>query len=166
MPIGVFGGRTDIMELCAAVEGRAVVQHSSSLAAHPVVMAACLATLRACDEEVIATLADLGEHARAGMRRVLEETGIAGQVTGIQHLFGLHLVDAPVRSYADVRHQPPGAGAAISGALLRHGVLMSGNRGCVNAATTRADIDEFLAALHVALREVAVEDANAAGAPR
>ncbi len=166
MPIGVFGGRADIMELCASVDGRAIVQHSSSLAAHPVVMAACLATLRACDESLLATLEELGEDVRQGMRSLLEELGIPGRVTGIQHLFGLHLVDRPVRCYADVGERAPRVAAAIAASLLRQGILMSGNRGCVSAATSRADVATFLQGLRIALQEATAEEPAAEPALR
>ena len=161
MPIGVFGGRADIMELCAPVDGRAPMQHSSSFAAHPVIMAASIATLRAYDATVVAEVDRLGEYTREGIRSVLRDEGIVGQVTGIQHLFGLHLVDTPVRCYEDVRRPPRGVAPAIAFSLLSQGFLMSGIRGCVSAAFTTGEIDRFLDALRIALREARVADVQA-----
>lgn len=162
MPIGVFGGRTDIMELCTPVDGRAPMQHSSSFAAHPLVMAACAATLRAYDDAAVDRAGAIGEYVRQGIRQVLSERSISGQVTGVQHLFGLHLVDAPVRRYADVRRQRSGLAGDIAYSLLSQGFLMAGNRGCVNVTTTTADIDRFLEALGVALDESGVAEIQGA----
>jgi glutamate-1-semialdehyde 2,1-aminomutase len=158
MPIGVFGGRADVMDLCTPVNGRAPMQHSSSFAAHPLVMAACGATLRAYDDAAVDRVEAIGDYTREGIRRVLSDKGINGQVTGVQHLFGLHLVDVPVRRYADVRGQPPGTAASIAYSLLSQGFLMAGNRGCVNVTTTTSDIDGFLHALSIALDESRVAE--------
>ncbi len=155
MPVGVFGGRADIMALCEPKDGHARVQHSSSFTAHPVVMAAGIATLHAYDEHVVATLDRLGDHARQGIRRILDEEGIAGDVTGVQHLFGVHVgTDGPVRNYDDVRHASVAVRAGLAYSLLSQGFVMAGHRGCVNAAMTETEIDAFLEALRLALREV------------
>ncbi len=165
MPLGVFGGRADIMALCEPKNGHARLQHSSSFAAHPLIMAAGIATLRAYDEDVVLSLDRLGEYARRGIRRILQEEGVAGQVTGLQHLFGIHLGPGPVRSYADVRRASAAVRAGIAYSLLSQGFLTAGHRGCVNAAMTTVEIDRFLEALRIALHEVGVAGSQASERP-
>ena len=75
LPIGAVGGRTDVMRVFAAGNGRAPVPQGGTFAANPLAMSAGLAAIRALDEPQFAHLDALGEELRAGMRGVIEKAG-------------------------------------------------------------------------------------------
>lgn len=159
MPIGCFGGRADIMALCELRQGQAIVQHTSTFGGHPVVMAAGIAQTKQLTPEVYARLGALGDYAREGIRAVAERKKVAVQVTGVQHLFGLHFTPRPVRTQADAAQADAAIANRLGFSLLSQGVHLAGRwRGAVSTAMTFQDIDRFLAAL-----EVAFEEAGAVG---
>jgi glutamate-1-semialdehyde 2,1-aminomutase len=90
---------------------------------------------------------------RAGVRRVADRAGVDVQVTGVQHLVGVHYTDAPVRTHADVLGADQELLGEIGLSLLSQGVLMYGAAASASAAMAERDVDGFLAALGVAFEE-------------
>lgn len=150
-PLGVFGGRADIMALFDPSAGRPAVPHPGSYNANPVSLAAGLATLTALDAGAIGRLNRIGEAIRQVCRERFEAGGIAVQVTGAGSLFGIHLTDRPVRSYRDTI----GADAALRHRLFlglyNEGILID-PRG-VGAPSTAIGTED-VAALAAALGRV------------
>jgi glutamate-1-semialdehyde 2,1-aminomutase len=154
MPMGCFGGKAEIMALCAPHEGKAAVQHTGTFNAHPLVMAAGIAQMRLLTPEVFARLGALGAYARDGVRALAVRRGAPLQVTGVQHLFGFHFIDRPIRSYADIRASDDHLARQVGFSLLSQGVHVPGRgRACVSTAMTETEIDRFLEALEIALEE-------------
>lgn len=82
LPIGVFGGRADVMEVFAPGRGRAV--QSGTFNAHPLSMAAGLAAMRSYDEAEVSRLNALG--ARLGLH-LTEICGREATVSGFGSLW-------------------------------------------------------------------------------
>lgn len=86
LPIGAFGGRADIMDLCredAAGVREDYVWTASTLGGNPVSCAAARAALGVYRTPgTYQKLHGIGEYFRAGLRRTLADTGHIGQVIG------------------------------------------------------------------------------------
>jgi len=140
MPISVFGGRKDIMDLSAT---RAVV--SSTFSGEMLSIAAALALLKIYREEnVIEHLWNVGNQMSAGMERIFRECGLPIEMMGL----------APCRALAfraadqaeNLRLQ-----RALFRALYQHGVMM--NIICyVNYSHRQRDVDQALELIETACR--------------
>ena len=148
MPVGVFGGRTDIMETLAPL---GPVYQAGTLSGNPVAMAAGIATLdKVARAGVHDRLGALSERLTAGMREAASEAGIAlyGDYRG--GMFGLFFgTSEPVRHFSAVK--------ACDGELFNaffHGMLDRGfyfapssfEAGFVSLAHSDDDIDATIAA--------------------
>ncbi len=98
MPVGVFGGRRDIMERLAPL---GPVYQAGTLSGNPIAMAAGLATLEAISKpgfhaRLAATTARLVE----GLVATAKEAGVAFAANHVCGMFGLFFTtDAPVTNY-------------------------------------------------------------------
>jgi glutamate-1-semialdehyde 2,1-aminomutase len=152
LPLGVFGGREEIMALFDPSHGPPVIPHPGSYNANPVSLAAGLAALELLSRDVVARLNATGDRLRAGLARVFAEAGIPASITGLGSLFGIHLTEGPVRTIR---------GAARADAALRHriflglyvaGILLDPRGvGTLSTAIGESEIEEFLAALRAVL---------------
>lgn len=97
-PIGVFGGKKEIME-CVAPSGG--VFNAGTFSGHPVSLAAGLATLNVLDEEGYRRVNGLGDLLRRMLVDLLEELDIRFTVQGIGTIFQVFFADKPVRNYQD-----------------------------------------------------------------
>jgi glutamate-1-semialdehyde 2,1-aminomutase len=76
LPIGAFGGRTEVMD-CLDPLRVSAVQHGGTFNANPVVMRMGSAALNALDQPEIDRINALGDRLRAGLRQLgLEVTGV------------------------------------------------------------------------------------------
>jgi glutamate-1-semialdehyde 2,1-aminomutase len=152
LPLGVFGGREEIMALFDPSHGTPVIPHPGSYNANPVSLAAGLATLELLSRDAVTRLNATGDRLRAGLARVFAEAGIPVSITGLGSLFGIHLTEGPVRTIRD---------AAQADATLRHriflglyveGILLDPRGvGTLSTAIGDPEIEEFLAALRAVL---------------
>lgn len=156
MPLAAFGGRVELMEwLSQEKHPHDYVFQSGTYSALPLSLAAGLATLRVLEQDGgAAQLVELGEYARAGLRRVLDEHAIEAVVTGIGSLFHLHFGLRAVRSARDAEAADGDRVRRLHQALLAHGLYFyAGRLGFLSTAHTRADIDALLAAVGDELRQ-------------
>jgi glutamate-1-semialdehyde 2,1-aminomutase len=154
MPLSAFGGRADLMDwLSAEHHPEDYVFQSGTFSAFPMSLAAGLATLRILEStDALPTMLALGERARAGLKRIVGELGIAADVTGLGSLFHLHFTSAKVRSGREAQDADHARSAALHAALLAHGqYFYVGRLGFLSAAHTAADIDAMLAATRTVL---------------
>ncbi len=142
MPVGVFGGRRDIMERLAPL---GPVYQAGTLSGNPIAMAAGLATLEAISKpgfhaRLAATTARLVE----GLVATAREAGVAFAANHVCGMFGLFFTaDAPVTNYRKVM-----AGDSARFRRFFHGMLDAGiylapspfEAGFVSAAHGEAEI--------------------------
>ena len=102
-PIGAFGGRRDVMDVFAVGGSGPRALHLGTFNANPVTACAGLATLEQLDHTAFERLNALGESARSGLRVVINELGVAGQVTGAGSLFQVHFTDTPITDYRSAK---------------------------------------------------------------
>ena len=155
MPIGVFGGRADVMAMVSSMNGGPSVPHSGSFSGHPISMAAGIAHLEALTPDKYALLSALGDQLRSGLRRVADNLKVKLKVTGVGHLFAYHLTEANVVDGHSAATSDFESIHRLNMALLNRGFhLMAHGQGCVSTAMTFAHIDQFLKAMEESLAEV------------
>jgi glutamate-1-semialdehyde 2,1-aminomutase len=155
-PVGVYGGRADLMKRVAP-EGP--VYQAGTLSGNPVAMAAGLATLRETsrprfyeDLEKLTARLTKGLEASAGRHGVPITVGHAGS------MWGAYFTAGPVHNYAAARKADAALFARWHKAALARGVFLAPSAfeaGFVSSAHTEADIDFTLRELDAALGEAA-----------
>jgi glutamate-1-semialdehyde 2,1-aminomutase len=102
LPLAAFGGRQDIMEYVAP-HGK--VYQAGTFNAHPVAVAAGLATLRRLRRHVqlYAGLERKGQRLRHGLADIVADRHIEAQVAGIGSMFQVFFTSRPVEDYASAK---------------------------------------------------------------
>ena len=152
LPLGVFGGREEIMALFDPSHGPPVIPHPGSYNANPVSLAAGLATMELLSRDAVARLNATGDRLRAGLTGVFAEAGIPVSVTGLGSLFGMHLTEGPVRTIRDAARADAALRHRIFLGLYVEGILLDPRGvGTLSTAIGEPEIEEFLAALRAVL---------------
>lgn len=155
-PLGVFGGRSDIMAMFDPSRGRPRIPHPGSYNANPVSLVAGATTLELLTSEVVRLLNLRGEYLRRRIREAFEDAGLPAQVTGLGSLFAIHLTSQPVRSYRDTMGADADLRHRIFLGLFKEGVLIDPRGvGCVSAAIGEAEIERFVDSLRTVLPTLA-----------
>ena len=155
-PLGVFGGRSDIMAMFDPSRGRPRIPHPGSYNANPVSMVAGATTLEALTGEAIRLLNLRGESLRHQIRVAFEDAGLPVQVTGLGSLFAIHLTPQPVKGYRDTMRANADLRHRIFLGLFNEGVLIDPRGvGCLSTAIGEAEIERFIDALRGVLRTLA-----------
>ncbi|MDQ4130289.1 MAG: aminotransferase class III-fold pyridoxal phosphate-dependent enzyme, partial [Actinomycetota bacterium] len=150
LPLGVVGGRADVMAVFDPTHGSPAVPHPGSYNANPLCLAAAGATLDVLDRSAVEGLTRRGEEVRTRLARSLSAAGLRACVTGLGSLFAIHFAEGPVSSYRD-------AALGDSGLRLRHflglfaeGVLIdSRGVGCLSLPMGDAELETLVAAVEV-----------------
>ena len=152
LPVGAFGGRTDIMAVFDPRGGKPRVAQGGTFNANPLTMVAGLATLKALTAEVYVELDRLGEALREKVRRLFRARKVKAQVTGVGSLFCLHWTPKRVVDFRSSRPLDPEQPLRTYLGLLNEGVLLSQRgMGAVSTAMRDGEIDRFVDALGKAL---------------
>lgn len=148
LPVGAFGGRTDIMAVFDPRGGKPRVAQGGTFNANPLTMVAGLATLKALTAEVYVELDRLGEALREKVRRLFRARKVKAQVTGVGSLFCLHWTPKRVVDFRSSRPLDPEQPLRTYLGLLNEGVLLSQRgMGAVSTAMRDGEIDRFVDAL-------------------
>ncbi len=145
-PVGALAGSAAVMSVFEDnAERPAPMHHGGTFNANPVTMTAGLVAMTDMDEARFAALNRLGATLRARLRTVLEEHGVAGQVTGAGSLFTMHFHERPMRRLDDVwpTAEERRKSAFMRDFLQNHGMWLFGMgvAGCVSTATTEHHVD-------------------------
>ncbi len=158
-PVGAVGGRADVMAVFEAHGGdRAAVPSGGTYTANPVTMVAGVACLNQLDPAAFDRLAAVGHAVRAGLTDVFASRDLPWQVTGAGSLFRVHPHDRPIRNYRDTHHSSDEATtmSRLQHRLAEREVYFSGyGMGCMNLATSDADVAHLLGAFDGALSALA-----------
>ncbi len=155
-PLGVFGGRSEIMEMFDPSRGRPQIPHPGSYNANPVSLVAGATTLELLTDEEIQLLNLRGESLRRQIYTAFDDIGLPAQVTGLGSLFAIHLTSEPVKSYRDTMHADTDLRHRIFLGLFKEGVLIDPRGvGCLSTAIGEAEIEQFVGALQSVLGTVA-----------
>jgi glutamate-1-semialdehyde 2,1-aminomutase len=161
-PIGVFGGRRDVMEaVVTPIPGNPhaaeTIFQSGTFSGAPPTMAAGLTMLRELEHTDAIAVADArAEAVRVGWRQIVDELGLAAQVTGMSSWLGLAFADRPIRTRRDAITADRARARAFSLGLLLGGVYLAPSHpGFTSAAHTEADVAKVLETSGKVLAEIA-----------
>jgi glutamate-1-semialdehyde 2,1-aminomutase len=151
-PIGLFGGRRDLMQ---QIETGDVV-HAGTYAANPISLAAAYATLtKVLTPETYERIFALNKTLADGYRDIIERTGIDAHVVSLGSVGGFFLGRKPVATRTDYVHTRLGVWPTYWLAMLNRGIIPQGpfaeDNWTVSAQHTEEDIERTLRAF----REVA-----------
>ncbi len=120
LPVAALAGKAAIMELMVSKR----VMHGGTYNAHPLGMAATVATLSAiADGQVHARIATAGAKLMAGIEQIFQDRQIVGRVQGLPHMFQVSFGRRePIRDYRDIATTDRAAYVRFTTSLLAHGV--------------------------------------------
>jgi glutamate-1-semialdehyde 2,1-aminomutase len=147
-PLSVFGGRNDIM---AHLMPEGDCQHSGTYNAHPVIVAAALAAVRAYLETgFYEHIFAIAERLYDGLNHIFRQHDVPGRAAGLGARFGIYfgLHEIPT-SYRQALHHSRQEMLRFIAAPIRHGVYFHdyGGGACHHgfcAAMTIDDVDRVL----------------------
>jgi glutamate-1-semialdehyde 2,1-aminomutase len=152
LPVAAIAGRATIMDLMVTAK----VMHGGTYNAHPLGMAATVATLSAiASGRVHAEISRRGARLMEGFETILREHQVAGRVQGFPQIFHVALGRRePIRDYRDAATADKAAYVRLTTAMLAHGVRAL-ERGAwfLSAAHDDAVIDRTLEVFERAIVE-------------
>ena len=101
--VGAFGGRADLMDLFDNSQQSTGFFQSGTFSAHPVAMAAGLATLSELTPQTIAHLNALGARLKDQLNALFADRAIAAQAVCTGSVFSIHFARGPIANYRDSR---------------------------------------------------------------
>jgi glutamate-1-semialdehyde 2,1-aminomutase len=121
MPVGVYGGRADLM---ANVAPEGAVYQAGTLSGHPLTMVAGLATLAALSDDSYERLEATGAELEAGLREAIADSGRELSVARVGSLMTLFFLPDPPRNAEEALTADRDAYARFFNAMLDAGVLL------------------------------------------
>lgn len=158
-PIGAFGGRREIMAMVEEkrIGGGDYVWMASTLGGNPISMAAANAALAVFRSQgVYDQLHELGHYLRDGLRRVLRNRQLTGQVIGDGPLAQVVFSDQSVFDYRSTKRGDGVKGRRVMLELFSRQVFLNpmGTKLYLSLAHDEAACDEFLSRFDAALETV------------
>ena len=155
LPVGAFGGRTDIMDHLAPL---GPVYQAGTLSGNPLAMAAGIASLRLLKEEnPYERLDQLGRQLRDAVLAAARAKGISVQVPQCGSMFSIFFTPTPVRDYATALTGDAALFGRFFHACLKDGVYLAPSAyeaGFLSTAHEGADIDRACAVLSSAIDQL------------
>lgn len=156
LPLGVYGGRADIMKVVAP-EGP--VYQAGTLSGNPLAMAAGLAMLPQLDSAAYQRLEELGARLEAGVRKAIASTGVDACIQRIGSAFTLFFCAGPVTDFTSAKAADTRRYAAFFQGMLRLGFYLPPAQleaAFVSLAHKDVDIDSFVSGTQEILAAVGV----------
>jgi len=151
-PIGVYGGRRDVMEHISPL-GR--VYQAGTFSGNPVSVAAGLETISTLERKGYNALRRRSKKLVRGLEDVLSRTSLAHRVVDIESMFQVFFTGAEMRNWANARGADRDLFMRLFGRLLEEGVYMPASQfeTCfMSMAHNDADVERTVAAYERALR--------------
>ena len=155
LPVGAFGGRSEIMNFLSP-DGP--VYQAGTLSGNPLAMAAGLAQLRELERvDGWGQLEEIGQQMESGVRRVLQQLGRGYQFNRIGSMFCLFFTEEPVLSFPDAMKSDLAAFRKFFHLCLQRGVYFAPSQfetGFLCLMHSAADVDQTTNVLHHCLRQI------------
>jgi glutamate-1-semialdehyde 2,1-aminomutase len=147
LPVGAYGGRSDIMQRLAPA---GPVYQAGTLSGNPLAVAAGTATLRLLSEPgTYEKLEERGALLEGGVRDVIAKSGLPLSFQRAGSMFGLFFHGGPVRNFAEAKQSNTAAFSRFFHGMLRRGVYLAPSQfeaGFLSLAHTEIDIERTLTA--------------------
>ncbi len=155
VPLAAFGGQWELMKLVAPA---GPVYQAGTYAAHPLAVAAGLATLDAIDAtpDLYDTLEHRGARLAQGLRAEAEAAGVPVSIQRVGSMWTVFFSARPIRSWDDAAAVDREAFARFFRAMLARGILLPPSAfesAFISAAHDDAVIDQTIQAAHAAFVE-------------
>lgn len=124
-PVGAFGGRADLMDLLDNSKGPTGFFQSGSFSAHPITMAAGLATLQQLTPEAFDHLNKLGDYLSSNLNKMFSEENFPAQSVNLGSVFSIYFTDKKLRNYRDLTQTDKGLANKLFLGLLEEGYFLS-----------------------------------------
>ena len=155
LPVGAFGGRSEIMNFLSP-DGP--VYQAGTLSGNPLAMAAGLAQLRELERvDGWGRLEKIGQKMESGVRRVLQRLGRGYQFHRLGSMFCLFFTEEPVWSFADAMKSDLAAFRKFFHLCLQRGVYFAPSQfetGFLCLMHSSSDIDQTTDVLNHCLRQI------------
>jgi glutamate-1-semialdehyde 2,1-aminomutase len=152
LPVGAFGGKSEIMDFLAPL---GPVYQAGTLSGNPLAMAAGIASLRMLKENPpYERLDKLGAMLAGGIREAAQEKGIALQVPQVGSMFCLFFSESPVENFEQALATDADAFKKIFQACLTNGIYLppSAYETCfISSAHGENEISQTLDQIRLAL---------------
>ena len=147
LPVGAFGGRSEIMD-CLAPDGP--VYQAGTLSGNPLAMAAGVSVLEALtDNSIYEKIEALGQALSDGLAKAAESAGVAVQLQRIGSMSCCYFTDAPVHNMADAMKSDRERFGKYFHGMLEAGVYVAPSQfeaGFISAAHDEAAIERTIEA--------------------
>jgi glutamate-1-semialdehyde 2,1-aminomutase len=146
LPLGIYGGRTDVMNVIAP-EGP--VYQAGTLSGNPLAVAAGLATLKKLEESSYRTLESLGGMLEDGLGRAIRRSGVKARVQRAGSAFTLFFTDIEVTDLASAKQADAARYGRFFHAMLDRGFYLPPAQleaAFISLAHTPEDIEAFVVA--------------------
>jgi glutamate-1-semialdehyde 2,1-aminomutase len=156
VPLAAFGGQWSLMQQIAPA---GPVYQAGTYAAHPLAIAAGLATLDAIDAtpDLYESLEARGQRLQAGLEAAAAAAGVATRVQRVGSMFTIFFSDRPVASWDDAAAVNREGYARFFRAMLARGVLLPPSAfesAFISIAHDEAILDATIAAARAAFQEI------------
>jgi glutamate-1-semialdehyde 2,1-aminomutase len=157
LPVGVFGGRADVMEKLAPL---GPVYQAGTLSGNPLAMAAGIATLSYLlehDEEIYLRLEETTESIAGGVARIAAEHGVGLTTNRVGSMFTWFFTPQAVRTFAEASRSDTAMFGRFHHAMMERGVWLPPSQfeaAFVSTAIGAAEIATVLAAAKEAFAEI------------
>ncbi|MDY6959770.1 MAG: aminotransferase class III-fold pyridoxal phosphate-dependent enzyme, partial [Halobacteriota archaeon] len=152
-PIGIFGGKADIMERVAP---NGDVYQAGTFSGNPLSLTAGIATIDILEKEnVYESIDAMGESIRKGLNEVVSDLGLDYVVSGIGSMFQIFFTGGEVKDYNDVKRSDLDSFMNMFRSMLKKGVFLPPSQfetNFVSYAHTSGDVEETIAAYEASLR--------------
>jgi glutamate-1-semialdehyde 2,1-aminomutase len=102
LPIGVFGGKEEIMNIFCHEKSAAPLYHSGTFNGYETLMQAGYAALSKYDEKAVAYINNLGDRLQKGLLQSFKDNGLNIQSNHIGSLLNIHFVNEPITTSEQV----------------------------------------------------------------
>jgi glutamate-1-semialdehyde 2,1-aminomutase len=146
LPMGVYGGRADVMDMVAP-EGP--VYQAGTLSGNPLAVAAGVATLKKLDDAAFRTLESLGSMLEDGMGRVIRRSGVRAHIQRSGSAFTFFFTDLEVTDLASAKQADTARYGRFFNAMLDRGFYLPPAQleaAFLSLAHTPEDIESFVVA--------------------
>jgi glutamate-1-semialdehyde 2,1-aminomutase len=146
LPMGVYGGRGDVMDTVAPV---GPVYQAGTLSGNPLAVAAGIATLKKLDETAFRTLESLGSMLEDGLGRVIRRGGGRARIQRSGSAFTIFFTELEVTDLASAKKADTARYAKFFNAMLDRGFYLPPAQleaAFLSLAHTPEDIESFVVA--------------------
>ena len=151
-PVGAFGGRADIMDLLDSSRGPTGFFQSGSFSAHPVTMAAGLATLRELTPAAFAHLNRLADRLTTGLNDLFARRGFPALAVNAGSVFSIYFIEGKLETYRDLARADRALSHQVFLALLQEGYFL--NHTLTMCALSLPMEDRYITGLVTAMEKV------------